>query len=60
MPDEGRSEFYFIAAMMALTIILCVVATYIFIRTYKKEMREKADRASKKLAKNASEDPLQE
>ena len=58
MPNEGNSEFYFIAAMMVLIVILCVVAVYIFFRTYKKEMREKAERLAQKQA-NASEDPRQ-
>ena len=58
MPNEGNSEFYFIAAMMVLIVILCVVAVYVFFRTYKKEMREKAERLAQKQT-NASEDPRQ-
>jgi H+/gluconate symporter-like permease len=59
MPNEGNSEFYFIGAMMVLIVILCVVATYVFVRTYKKEMREKEQhRASKE--KSAPEDTRQE
>ena len=40
----SRAETYFIAAMMFLIIILCVAAVYIFIKTYRKEMREKEER----------------
>lgn len=35
--------------MMILIIILCVVAVFVFFRTYKKEMKEKALRNEKKL-----------
>ncbi|MEO6656042.1 MAG: hypothetical protein ABIO36_08155, partial [Pyrinomonadaceae bacterium] len=45
MPGAGRAEIYFIAAMMILIIILSVAAVIIFFKTYKKEMREKAERA---------------
>jgi flagellar basal body-associated protein FliL len=41
MPVASRSEFYFIAAMMVLILVLCVAAVYAFFRTYKKEMRAK-------------------
>ena len=40
----SRAETYFIAAMMFLIIVLCVAAVYIFIKTYRKEMREKEER----------------
>ena len=55
MPNEGNSELYFIAAMMVLTVILCVVASYIFFRTYRKEMREREEQRKQKQI-NASED----
>ena len=42
MPGAGRAEIYFIAGMMVLILIVCVAAVYIFIRTYKKEMSERA------------------
>jgi hypothetical protein len=44
MPGAGRAEVYFIAAMMILIVILSVVACVVFYKTYKKEMREKAER----------------
>jgi flagellar basal body-associated protein FliL len=44
MPGAGRAEIYFVAAMMVLILILCVAAVYFFLKTYKKEMREKAER----------------
>lgn len=48
MPGAERAEIYFIAAMMGLILILCVVAMYFFFKTYRKEMREKALRNEKK------------
>ena len=45
MPGDGRSEVYFIAGMMVLIVILCVIACVVFVRTYKKEMRAKAEQA---------------
>ena len=44
MPGAGRAEFYFIAAMMILIVILSVTACIVFFKTYKKEMREKEER----------------
>lgn len=44
MPGAGRAEVYFIAAMMILIIIICVAAVTFFVKTYKKEMRDKAER----------------
>jgi len=49
MPGTGRAEIYFIAAMMILTVILSITAIYIFFRTYRKEMREKALRNDEKV-----------
>jgi len=60
MPETGRSEAYFIAAMMLLTVILCVAAVFIFIKTYKKEMREKEEREAQKQTKDAPENIGQE
>jgi hypothetical protein len=50
MPGSGIAEVYFIAAMMILIMILSVSAVYIFFHTYKKEMREKAERLARKTA----------
>ena len=50
MPGSGRAEVYFIAAMMFLIIVLSVTAVVIFIKTYKKEMREKDARNLEKQA----------
>lgn len=44
MPGYAVAEIYFIAAMMVLILIICIVAVYFFARTYKKEMREKRER----------------
>lgn len=53
MPVTSRAEFYFIAAMMFLILVLCVASVYIFFKTYKKEMREKEVRNRKKEAAKA-------
>ncbi|HEY2847620.1 MAG TPA: hypothetical protein VGI80_07360 [Pyrinomonadaceae bacterium] len=53
MPGASRAEFYFITAMMFLIVVLCVVAVYFFIKTYKKEMREKAERLANKSKSEA-------
>ena len=44
MPETGRAELYFIAAMMVLILVICAVAVYFFFKTYKKEMKEKEAR----------------
>ncbi|MFT3744682.1 MAG: hypothetical protein QM785_10385 [Pyrinomonadaceae bacterium] len=52
MPGAERSEIYFIAAMMILILIVSIVAVYFFVKTYKKEMREReAMRAERAKAK---------
>lgn len=49
MPGTGRAEIYFIVAMMVLTFLLSGFAMYFFVKTYRKEMREReAERAAKK------------
>lgn len=52
LPGADRSEIYFIAAMMILTLILSVAAVYIFMRQYKKEMKERKLRDEKKKKSN--------
>ncbi len=46
MPGSSLSEVYFIVAMMILIFILCGASVYFFVRTYKKEMKEKRERTS--------------
>lgn len=58
MPGTGRAEIYFIASMMILTVILSITAIYIFLRTYKKEMREKALRNQEKARTQSSESEI--
>lgn len=61
MPGESPTELYFIAAMMLLTLLLCAAAVYFFVKTYRKEMREKAKRlAQKEAGRAASENTRQE
>ena len=50
MPGADRAEVYFIGAMTVLILILSVAAVYIFIRQYKKEVREKKLRDEHKNA----------
>ena len=54
MPGASRAEFYFITAMMFLIVVLCVAACYAFIKTYKKEMRQRAEREEKARIEAAS------
>ena len=54
MPGAGRAEIYFIAAMMILIVVVCVVSVYFFFKTYKKEMREKSERANRKMSAHDS------
>ena len=48
MPGAERAEIYFIAAMMIVILIMCVAAVYFFVKTYKKEMKEKEVRRLEK------------
>jgi uncharacterized protein YpmB len=56
MPGADRAEIYFIAAMMVLILILSFAAVYFFVKTYKKEMRDKRERESRKSAPKAQQD----
>ena len=56
MPGSERAEIYFIAAMMALILILSFASVYFFMRQYKKEMREKKIREDEKRAAKASQE----
>ncbi|MCD9187607.1 MAG: hypothetical protein LUM44_14400 [Pyrinomonadaceae bacterium] len=50
MGDSFRAELYFIGAMMIFMLIFAGFTIYFFIKTYKKEMREKEAREQQKLA----------
>lgn len=41
MTDSAVAELYFIAAMMILTLILSIAATYFFFRQYNLEKKNK-------------------
>ncbi|HEX6280237.1 MAG TPA: hypothetical protein VFZ49_09525 [Pyrinomonadaceae bacterium] len=56
MPGADRAEIYFIAAMMVLILILSFAAVYFFVKTYKKEMRDKRERESRKSAQKVQRD----
>lgn len=51
MPDAA--EVYFIAAMMMLILVISFVAVYFFVRQYRKEMKEKAERIKQTAEKEA-------
>lgn len=53
MPYSGVAEMYFIAAMMILILVVCVVAVYFFVRTYKREMAEKEEAKRQKSTQNS-------
>lgn len=56
MPGADRAEIYFIAAMMVLILILSIAAVYFFVKTYKKEMRDKREREARKSAEKVQQD----
>ncbi len=47
MPEDGSGEFYFILISMIVILIGSFFAVYLFIRLYKKEMREKEANAAR-------------
>ena len=56
MPGADRAEIYFISAMMVLILILSFSAVYVFMKQYKKEMRQKKERAERRAADKAKEE----
>ncbi len=44
MSRSELGELYFIAAMMGLILIVSFIAVFFFVKTYRKEMREKEER----------------
>jgi len=57
MPGSASAEVYFITAMMILIVVLSVASVYFFFRTYRKEMREKAERIA--LKEKQRSDPIE-
>jgi Na+/melibiose symporter-like transporter len=55
MSDSAVAELYFIAAMMILTLILSVAATYIFFRQYnlEKKNKDKINEQAQKISEQA-------
>ena len=53
MPGADRAEIYFISAMMVLILIVSFTAVYFFVREYKKEMRQRKERAERKASEKA-------
>ena len=56
MPGAERAEIYFISAMMVLILILSFAAVYFFMKTYRKEMRERKERAERKNAEKSKQE----
>lgn len=51
MPEtSSNAELYFIGAMMIFMLVFAGFAIYFFIKTYKKEMREKEELKQKQIA----------
>ena len=48
MPKPTWGEIYFVGGMMALVLVISAVSIYLFVKTYRKEMREKEERSSKR------------
>ena len=48
-----RAELYFMAAMMALILVVSLVTVFFFVKQYRKEMQEKEVRNAKKNAEKA-------
>lgn len=44
MQNAAEAEIYFITAMMVLILVISSLAVFFFIRQYRKEMRDKAER----------------
>jgi positive regulator of sigma E activity len=44
MPGRANAEIYFITAMMILILVVCGAVVFLFLKQYKKEMRERAER----------------
>jgi cytochrome bd-type quinol oxidase subunit 1 len=55
MSNTELGELYFIAAMMILITILCVVSVYIFFRQLKREKGERAAFTNPKKEKKSDE-----
>lgn len=50
MPEASLGEIYFIVGMMVLVLIISTVSLYLFVKTYKKEMRERDEEKRRKEA----------
>lgn len=40
MPKPTWGEIYFVGGMMALVLVISAVSIYLFVKTYRKEMKE--------------------
>ena len=53
MPNATRAEIYFIAAMMVLILVVSFTSVFFFVKQYRKEMRERELRRTKKVEEKA-------
>jgi flagellar basal body-associated protein FliL len=60
MPEASLGEIYFIVFMMVLVLIISTVSLYIFVKTYKKEMRERGEEKSGKQHDEVAESSSEE
>ena len=50
MPEASLGEIYFIVGMMTLVLVISAVSLYLFVKTYKKEMRERDEERRRRQA----------
>ena len=54
MPEASLGEIYFIVGMMTLVLVISTVSLYLFVKTYKKEMRERDEERRRRQAETDS------
>jgi preprotein translocase subunit YajC len=47
MPGSATAEVIFIGAMMILILVISFAAVFFFVKTYRKEMKQKEERKQK-------------
>ncbi|MEZ5307650.1 MAG: hypothetical protein R2684_10950 [Pyrinomonadaceae bacterium] len=52
MAETSLAEIYFIAGMMVVILIICIAATYIFIRQYRREKARGGSQTTDNQARN--------
>ncbi len=49
------SEIYFIGGMFVLILVICTVAIFFFVQTYRKEQRDKIKRQAERVKPKAED-----